>query len=241
MPIILKITLNCNSHLSLPIIFPTFFYSYSHSQIIGMEFTYRVSHRSYHTRQAAQKPRGTLGILLRLRLEGYGDIQECWLLRIPARWNVCYPRDVRKHNLSIWYADRYHSGNVNIHILPWQRPARDCRSVLRSSTLDVSRTRPSSDSRRAATCSPTNHACVNPRARRKDHVGTISARFIVLLKRGLLNAPSLCVRVKSFKRYAISEQRIDVILFRRALYLDVFIIIFNSHSYFSSPFATSFN
>lgn len=127
-----------------------------------------------HVRQlpVVEKPHGTLGIPLRRCLEGRGNIWVGWLLKdfflgIPARKDVRCPRDARKHNLRIQCANRYHRGNVNIHILPWQRPARDCHSAVRSSTRDVSRTLPSSDSRRVTTCSPAHHACAGPRARSK--------------------------------------------------------------------------
>lgn len=161
------------SHLSLSTVYHfLIFNSYSSSQIIEMAFAYRVSHRSCRIRQTVEKkPHGTLGISLRRSLEGRGDIRKCWLLGISARKNVRCPCDARKHNLRVWYANRYHRGNVNIHILSWQRPARDCRSVVRSSTRDVSRTCPSSDSRRATTCSPANHACASPRARSKRPCG----------------------------------------------------------------------
>jgi len=153
-----------------------------------MAFAYRVSHRSCRMSDGGKKPHGTLGVSLRRSLERHGDIRECLeyrLLGISARKNVRGPRDARKHNLRIRYANCYHRGNVNIHILSWQRPARDCRSVVRSSTRDVSRTCPSSDSRRGTTCSPANHACASPRARSKRPCGTVSARFVVFRRKEL--------------------------------------------------------
>lgn len=84
-----------------------------------MALAYRVSHRCRIRQTVEKTSRNPWNIVATKSQEarGHSRVLEYRLLGISTRKNVCCPRDARKHNLRIRYANRYHRGNVNNHIL----------------------------------------------------------------------------------------------------------------------------